>query len=170
MNLAGYSADGRGILWVREDNGGLNWGMGSAPGYPRDMFVNEPVPERYDQVPLDGVMQARRQAVAVSDAIPGILGDSFSVASGALCMTPDHRALIGDVDALPGLFLVAGCNGVGVQHGPGWGKVAADLITAGASTIDGVEAWNPNRFDRSYTSVAEVYGDLTPLRRPVSHA
>lgn len=170
LNLTGYSAHGRGILWVREDGGGLNWGIPAGHSYPRTIYANEPVPERFDQVPLDGVMEARAAASQALRVIPGLLNESFRLASGTTCSTPDNRAIIGYVDEVPGLFVLAGCNAAGIQHGPGWGKAAAELIVRGTSTVTDVSGWDANRFAGRFNDVSDVFTHLTPNRRAVSHA
>ncbi|MFI0446585.1 NAD(P)/FAD-dependent oxidoreductase [Actinomadura sp. 6N118] len=168
MNFAGYSDDGRGILWIREDSGRLNWGM-SYTSHPSDVFVDEPVTDRFDHLPLDGVFEVRRAARRLVEAVPRLLTESYSVTHGAPCLTADSRALIGKLSDLQGAYVVGGCNGVGVQHGPGWGKVAAELIMRGRSTLADASVWEPNRFGDQYKSAREVHDDLVPSRRPVKH-
>lgn len=55
--------------------------------------------------------------------------------AGLYEMTPDHHPVIGQVQAMPGLYLANGFSGHGVMHSPATGKIVADLITAGCSDM-----------------------------------
>lgn len=167
LNFAGYSDDGHGLLWVREDRGRLNWGM-SYPDFPRDDLVDNPVPDRFDDVRLDGVFSVRRATESLARLIPGLATDKFWVTHGAPCLTPDRRALIGQIDDLPGLYVVGGCNGVGIQHGPGWGKVAAEIVT-GTTPFVNAQPWDPNRFDSKYSTPRDVFHALADGSGPMTH-
>lgn len=167
LNFAGYSDDGSGLLWVREDCGRLNWGM-SYPDYPRDDLVDNPIPDRFDDIRLDGIFQVRRASQSLSHLIPGLATDKFWVAHGAPCLTPDRRALIGPIDERPGLYVVGGCNGVGIQHGPGWGKVAAEIVTGTTPFVD-ARPWNANRFGGLYSTNRDVFLALAARSGPMTH-
>ena len=43
--------------------------------------------------------------------------------------TPDHHAIIGGVEEMPGLFLAVGFGGHGIMHAPATGRAVAELIT-----------------------------------------
>jgi 4-methylaminobutanoate oxidase (formaldehyde-forming) len=124
-----------GHLWVREEQGGLLFG-GSFECRPR-YDVAEGPPERYDQLPLDGVHEAERLAAEVARALP-LLGrySSITVAHGAPTYTADLRGLVGRVPGVEGLYLSAGCNEAGITHGPGYGRLIADLVTGAAPLAD----------------------------------
>ena len=55
--------------------------------------------------------------------------------AGLYEVTPDHHAIIGPAPGLPGLFFVNGFSGHGVMHSPATGRLAADLILDGASSL-----------------------------------
>jgi sarcosine oxidase subunit beta len=48
--------------------------------------------------------------------------------AGLYEMTPDAMPIIGQVAALPGLYVIAGFSGHGFQHSPAAGRVLADVI------------------------------------------
>jgi sarcosine oxidase subunit beta len=50
-------------------------------------------------------------------------------------VTPDHHAIIGPAPGVPGLFFVNGFSGHGVMHSPASGRIAADLILRGTSSL-----------------------------------
>jgi sarcosine oxidase, subunit beta len=55
--------------------------------------------------------------------------------AGLYEMTPDHHPVIGEVRAMPGLFLANGFSGHGVMHSPATGRIMADLITTGRTDM-----------------------------------
>ncbi|MGH2944726.1 MAG: NAD(P)/FAD-dependent oxidoreductase [Solirubrobacteraceae bacterium] len=144
-------------LWVREHQGGLLWGVVQRT-YPRHMLIGrEELPLRLDAIPLDGVQEAERVARAVSRVMPALSRyRRLALAHGAPCFTPDHRALVGPVPGIDGLYAIAGDNEAGVTHGPGFAKVLADHIVRGSSELTDLEGWRIDRFGERYVTEAEV--------------
>ena len=69
--------------------------------------------------------------------------------AGLYEMSPDHHAIIGPVEEVPGLFCANGFSGHGVMHSPATGRMVADLIVQGKTdVIDNVEVLSPARFVR----------------------
>jgi sarcosine oxidase subunit beta len=67
--------------------------------------------------------------------------------AGLYEMSPDHHAIIGPVEERKGFFCANGFSGHGVMHSPATGKIVADLIVHGAtSVVDHVEVLSPARF------------------------
>jgi sarcosine oxidase, subunit beta len=152
-------ADGEdevGYLYARGESGRLLWGAHYSCS-PRTMFVDRPVAERFDQLPLDGVEELRRAAARAAPVVP-LLGSyrSTTVAHGVPCYTADNRSLVGPVPELEGLFVLAGCNEMGVTHAPGFGKIIADMIVHGESALAPADAWRPDRFDGQLSSARDV--------------
>lgn len=50
--------------------------------------------------------------------------------------TPDGRHLLGVLDGVQGFYVVGGDNEAGISHGPGLGRMVAELVTTGASSLD----------------------------------
>jgi glycine/D-amino acid oxidase-like deaminating enzyme len=141
-------------LWVREEAGGLLFG-GSYETRPRYDVAEEP-PERYDQLPLDGVYEAQRLAAQVSRAIPLFTRyRSLTVAHGAPCYTPDLRGVVGAVPGVEGLWAVGGCNEAGITHGPGYGRLVADLVS-GRKPLCDPAPFRPERFGEAMGTAADV--------------
>jgi sarcosine oxidase subunit beta len=59
--------------------------------------------------------------------------------------TPDHAAILGPVDGLPGLWLAAGFSGHGFMMAPAVGRALADWI-GGIDPGEGAEALCWSRF------------------------
>jgi sarcosine oxidase, subunit beta len=69
--------------------------------------------------------------------------------AGLYEMTPDHHCVLGPVAAVPGFFLANGFSGHGVMHSPATGKILADLILNGkTSVVDDVTVLGFERFAR----------------------
>ena len=67
--------------------------------------------------------------------------------AGLYEMSPDHHAIIGAVEEVPGFFCANGFSGHGVMHSPATGRMVADLIVHGKTdVIDNVEVLSPARF------------------------
>jgi glycine/D-amino acid oxidase-like deaminating enzyme len=150
-------------FWLREAAGRLLWGCGYQT-QPRYLFVDRDVPERTDQLPLDGVLEELGVGQQVSRVVPA-LGRyrSYSIAQGCPSYTPDGRALVGPVPGLDGLFVIAGCNEAGITHGPGFGRFLAEYICAGQPAWLPASAFAPDRFADRYGSGQEV-AEATRLR------
>jgi sarcosine oxidase subunit beta len=66
--------------------------------------------------------------------------------AGLYEMTPDHHPVLGPVPQVPGLFLANGFSGHGVMHSPATGKILADLILNGTSSLVDTHALDVQRF------------------------
>jgi len=66
--------------------------------------------------------------------------------AGLYEMTPDHHSILGPVPQAPGLFLANGFSGHGVMHSPATGKIVADLILTGTTSLVDARALSVERF------------------------
>ena len=67
--------------------------------------------------------------------------------AGLYEMTPDHHAVLGPVETVPGFFLANGFSGHGVMHSPATGKILSDLILKGKTdVVDDVSVLGFQRF------------------------
>ncbi|MGZ7046194.1 MAG: NAD(P)/FAD-dependent oxidoreductase, partial [Candidatus Aminicenantales bacterium] len=76
--------------------------------------------------------------------------------AGLYEMTPDHHPLLGPVDGVDGLYIVAGFSGHGFMHGPAAGLIAAEEIVDGKAAILDPTPLRPERFARG----AAIHEDL----------
>jgi sarcosine oxidase subunit beta len=153
------------FIWLREERGGLLWGS-SYDGAPRRAFIEEDPPNRFDQLPLDGVLKVQRDGA--SRAIP-VLGryHSVTVAQAAPCYTPDLRGMVGGVPAVDGLFVVGGCNEAGITHGPGYGKLLAEHVVEGSGRLTDIDVFRLDRFGDSYRTGAEVVAGMSAVEASI---
>ncbi len=56
--------------------------------------------------------------------------------AGSYDISPDNNAILGAVSEAPGLYVATGHSGHGFMHGPATGKLMAELILTGKTSID----------------------------------
>lgn len=153
--------------WLREEAGRLLYGtVYRTPA--RYALVDGALPDRLDGIDLDGVLAFQAGARAFADAIPAVAQHrNMRIMHGAPGYTADGRPLAGALEAVPNLYVIAGCNEQGVTYGPGLGRVIAETITDGAAFVDGT-AWNPNRFGTTLGSIRDVVASIDGERVPAS--
>ena len=87
--------------------------------------------------------------VRAADRVPcfeNLAVNSKRAWAGLYEMSPDHHAIIGQAD-IQGFFCANGFSGHGVMHAPATGKIVADLILHGkTSVVSEVEVLSPARF------------------------
>ena len=66
--------------------------------------------------------------------------------AGLYEMTPDHHAIIGAVPNVDGMYFVNGFSGHGVMHSPASGRITADLILHGHSSLIDASQLSVTRF------------------------
>lgn len=155
-------------LWIREHRGGLTYGAGR--GY-QALHVGgtdrrtEPArrPERPDL--LDAMREYLHPIVAklLPDAASA-LGQDETATQGVVSMTADRNFIVGPVPELAGLVVAAGDNESGVTHGPGLGRIAAELSATGRTTLGDAARYDPARFPATAPSEADVQAAM-PARR-----
>jgi glycine/D-amino acid oxidase-like deaminating enzyme len=148
-------------IWLRGEEGALLWGC-DYEVFPHELLVDADVPERLDQLPLDGVVYTQRVGAQASVVIPLLLRySSITVAHGAPCFTPDRRGLVGPIPGAEGLYVIAGCNEAGVSHAPGWGRLTAELVAEGAGILTEGSSFALDRFESRYATERDVLDHLS---------
>ncbi|ROP74897.1 FAD-binding oxidoreductase [Curtobacterium sp. PhB115] len=155
-------------LWIREHRGGLTYGAG--PGYEA-LHVGgsdrRTEPDRRPVRPdlLDAMRTYLHPIVAkLLPAASSVLGVDETPTQGVVSMTADRNFIVGPVPELVGLVVAGGDNESGVTHGPGLGRIAAELSATGATTLGDASRYDPARFAAAAPSEAEVVR-MMPARR-----
>jgi sarcosine oxidase subunit beta len=147
--------DGR-RLYARACRDGVVWGC-SYETDPRYAFVERDPPDRLDGLGTGCVDDMRRAARAVGSAMPALpAARPTGAVHGAPCFTPDLRPLVGELDAVPGLYALAGDNYAGVTHAPGTGRLVAELVGGTQEPFVDAGRYRPERFDGDFRNGAEV--------------
>jgi sarcosine oxidase subunit beta len=66
--------------------------------------------------------------------------------AGMYEMSPDHHAILGPSPQVSGLYFANGFSGHGVMHSPATGRIVADLILRGETSIIDAQDLNVQRF------------------------
>lgn len=131
-------------LWIRELHGAWSWGVGSA--YRRlsrvegaDTSIGRPVARAL----IDAQLAAQPQ---VAEVFPSLEGQApATTIQGIPTYTADGNLYAGAIPSVPGLYVLAGDNESGVTHGPGMGRLVAEL----ALGVDPYVDPQPFRTDRT---------------------
>lgn len=110
-----FRREGKGILLAWND-------PDETPGFKTDFdptFVEKILTRAADRVPclVDAAVNPRRAWAGLYE------------------MTPDHHAIIAEAPTVKGLYFTNGFSGHGVMHSPASGRITADLIVSGRSSL-----------------------------------
>ncbi len=167
--------DSDGCSYFKEDAGKLlvgwfepvarPWGMAGIP----DGFAFGTLPPDLDHIEPLLAMAAERIPVL------GEVGIQLFF-NGPESFTPDDRYLLGESPDVPGLFVAAGFNSIGIQSSGGAGKVLADWVVDGHPPMDlwdvDVRRMMPFQrnsaylHDRTAETLGLLYAMHWPFRQP----
>jgi glycine/D-amino acid oxidase-like deaminating enzyme len=143
-------------LYARAGPDGLVWGCNYETD-PRYAFVERDPPDQLDGLGTACVHDMQRVARAVRSAMPALAAARpTGVVHGAPCFTPDLRPLLGELDSVPGLYVLAGDNYAGLTHAPGAGRLVAELVGGTHEPFVDAGRYRPERFDDGFRNGAEV--------------
>ena len=92
--------------------------------------------------------------------------------NGPESFTPDVRYILGEAPELPGLFVAAGFNSIGIQSAGGAGRAVADWIVDGTPGMDlwdvDIRRFSPFQANRAYLRerTTELLGLLYAMHWP----
>ena len=81
----------------------------------------------------------------VAELLPGLVPTPVRVAAYMDAYTTDGHALVGAMPGVDNVWLLGGFSGHGFKMAPAFGRVAADLVTDGKTSLP-IEHLNPSRF------------------------
>jgi glycine/D-amino acid oxidase-like deaminating enzyme len=151
-------------LWIREFRGVITYGsgLGNRPVHELNLDGIPHRPECGDVV----TTMTSAHAGDITRLIPALAGDRGSTwIQGVPCFTPDRRFLAGPVPGVEGLFVVAGDNEAGATHGPGLGRLVADIVTTGSSELVDPARYRLDRFTAGQFPTPAAVAAAMPPRR-----
>lgn len=116
-------------LWLRELHGAYSWGGGFA--YRLVSALREDGLEFGYERPVSPELIDAQYAhqERVAELFPGLSGlAAAEIIQGVAVYTADGGLYVGPVGGIDGLWALAGDNESGITHGPGMGKLVAQLI------------------------------------------
>ncbi len=114
---------------------------------PMDETPSAPCDARPDELDVATAVD-RLQTLAPSLA-PRALRRRWA---GLRTFSPDRLPVIGPDPRVDGFFWMAGQGGWGIEMSPATGRLAAELIDHGSSTVAGADALRPARFNKLSTT------------------
>jgi D-arginine dehydrogenase len=124
-------------VYFRPESGGLLF-------CPMDEVAMRPCDATPDEeIIAAGLERLRALAPAL---VPRVLGRRWG---GLRTFSPDRVPVVGEDPALPGFFWLAGQGGCGIETSPALGRIAADLIAGGETSLFDAAALSPARFRAS---------------------
>ncbi|KAA1373081.1 NAD(P)/FAD-dependent oxidoreductase [Aeromicrobium fastidiosum] len=134
-------------LWIRESEGGFTWGSthGAAPAHRLGGTWNAlGKDERWRQDLVDAMAA---DVDRVAQVFPKLAGaQTIREIQGMPVYSVDGGMFVGEVPNTAGLFAAGGDNESGVSHGPGVGRLLADLVL-GRDPICDPTRFRLDRFD-----------------------
>ena len=132
-------------VYIREERGGMLIGGGDPTPAPKDRLVDPSNPPTVDHIPQVQAYRSREFIRKLEPVMPLLKqGEVDQIAGGVPTYTSDYHFIADAVPRHAGLYVITGCQEAGVTHGPGLGRIIAELITKGRSTWD----HSPYKLDR----------------------
>lgn len=133
-------------LWLRELRGAFSWGGGFAYRRVSALEAEEGLSFGFERpVSPSLIAQQREYQATVAEVFPALAGlETTEIIQGIPVYSVDGGLYAGAVPGIEGLWALSGDNESGVTHGPGMGKLVAELVM-------GVEPYadpTPFRLDR----------------------
>lgn len=146
-------------LWIRESEGGFTWGstQGCAPAHRLggSWLAHQPARRHRD----DLVEAMTADAARVAEVFPALAGaETIRIIQGMPVYTVDRQFFAGAVPGCSGLWAVGGDNESGVSHGPGLGRLMADLVAGSEQPICDASPYRLDRFGPDEFPDAEAVG------------
>jgi len=146
-------------LWIRESEGGFTWGStrGCAPAHRLggDWAAHQPARRHRD----DLVEAMAADVDRIAEVFPALAGaETIRVIQGMPVYTVDRQFFAGAVPGCAGLWAVGGDNESGVSHGPGLGRLMADLVAGVEQPICDDALYRLDRFAPDLYPDAEAVG------------
>lgn len=150
-------------LWLRETFGAVMWGTGR---HYRPLYKTGESGLGIGQPHNAALMRemAEEELAGLQEIFPPLRGSKISTwTQGVPCYTPDTGLIIGYVPGSSRVVAIGGDNETGVSHGPGLGRLAAELMFGGKPFVN-VSRFRLDRFPRgAYKTEADVEAAM-PVR------
>lgn len=152
-------------LWLRELHGAFSWGGGFAYRRVSLLEIEEGLRFGFDRPVSPALIEQQRVAQAsIAEVFPGLAGlETAEIIQGITVYSVDGGLYAGAVPGIEGLWALCGDNESGVTHGPGMGRLVAELVT-GREPFAAASAFRLDRVDAAAyadedSMVAAMQGD-----------
>ena len=152
-------------LWLRELHGAFSWGGGFAYRRVSLLEIEEGLRFGFDRPVSPALIEQQRVAQAsIAEVFPALAGlETAEIIQGIAVYSVDGGLYAGAVPGIEGLWALCGDNESGVTHGPGMGRLVAELVT-GREPFAAASAFRLDRVDAAAyadedSMVAAMQGD-----------
>ena len=152
-------------LWLRELHGGFSWGGSFAYRRAAAITENEGIEIGLERPVIPSLIESQyAEQERIARVFPRLRGAATAyIDQGIPVYTADGGLYLGEAPTAAGLFVMAGDNESGVTHGPGMGRLVAELIAQDEPFAD-PKAFRLDRFPADYFAtesdmVAHMGGD-----------
>jgi sarcosine oxidase len=135
-------------IFIRETQGAHIFGIPTLDGGSVKVAPHASYGEMRDGDELDRNVAAadlERINSLVGDLLPGLVPTPVRVAAYMDAYTPDAHGLVGAMPGVDNVWLLGGFSGHGFKMAPAFGRVAADLVSNGKTSLP-IEHLDPGRF------------------------
>jgi 4-methylaminobutanoate oxidase (formaldehyde-forming) len=134
--------------YCRQEQGGLL--VGGYEAHPQSFDLNT-LPSTFEIPHVPGDFSILQHFLQEMQRYLPLLSAAFIVREnrGLPTLTPDGNFLIGDIPEIPGFYIATGCCVTGISAAPVLGKLLAELIVDGKSSLD-IHTMHINRFGPEY--------------------
>ena len=135
-------------IFIRETEDVHIFGIPTLDGGSVKVAPHASYGEMHDADELDRNVEPRdleRINSVVADLLPGLVPTPVRVASYMDGYTPDAHAIVGAMPGVDNVWVLGGFSGHGFKMAPAFGRVAADLVTTGKTSLP-IEHLDPARF------------------------
>ncbi len=124
-------------FYIREEFGGLLIGGSDDSPMPADRIVDPENPPSTQQIVTNQAYRVRNHLRKIENVMPILQDLEISqIATGLPAFTEDRFFIADRAPDCEGLYVIAACQYAGVTHGPGLGRLMAELIVDGKTSLD----------------------------------
>jgi sarcosine oxidase, subunit beta len=152
-------------LWLRELGGGFSWGGSFAYGRAETITAEQGIEIGLGRPVVPSLIAGQHAAQdRIAEVFPLLAGaDTARIDQGMPVYTADGGLYVGEAPSAAGLVVLAGDNESGVTHGPGMGRLGAELAAGAEPYTDPtpfrLDRFAPDRFVTERDMVAYMSGE-----------
>jgi sarcosine oxidase, subunit beta len=123
-------------FYIREERGGLLIGGGDNPNEP-DRQVDVMNPPTSDHLNLGEIARIQKHLSVITGTMPVLTKAGVDqIKAGIPTFTADVHFVADRVPDTRNLYLITACQEAGITHGPALGRMMAELISSGQTSLD----------------------------------
>jgi sarcosine oxidase, subunit beta len=123
-------------FYIREERGGLLIGGGESKN-DADRQVDRMNPPTSDHLNLGEIQRIQKHLSVITDTMPILTKTGVDqIKAGIPTFTKDVHFVADRVSGTNNLYVITACQEAGITHGPALGRMMAELISSGHTSLD----------------------------------